>query len=65
MKGRIPEEGIVALCGVQGCCPTVDFTAVDKITLKDDHGGQVVLTREEWSELKANFMPTGTADAQG
>lgn len=49
------EQGTVKLCSVQGCCPTVDFTDPQKVVLKDDHGGQVQLTRAEWSELKAKF----------
>jgi hypothetical protein len=65
MNKPVLEAGVVTLCGVQGCCPTVDFTDASKVTLKDDHGGQVVLTREEWSELKAKFIPAGSTDTQG
>lgn len=54
---RTPEKGIVTLCGVKGCCPTVDFTDPTKVVLKDDHGGQVQLTQAEWTELKAKFAP--------
>ncbi|MDO8594123.1 MAG: hypothetical protein Q7R93_01230 [bacterium] len=49
------ERGVITLCGVQGCCPTVDFRNKRTVVLKDDHGGQVKLTRREWNELKANF----------
>ncbi len=50
-----PEQGVITLCGVQGCCPTVDFTQADEVILRDDHGGQVRLTRAEWAELKQKF----------
>jgi len=46
------EQGVQTLCGVQGCCPTVDFTNPDEVVMKDDHGGMVRLTRAEWNELK-------------
>lgn len=49
------EKGIVALCGTQGCCPTVDFTSPRRVLLKDDFGGQVQLTRKQWGDLKAKF----------
>ena len=47
--------GTVKLCGVQGCCPTIDFTNSKKVVLKDDFGGKVQLTREQWADLKAKF----------
>ena len=49
------EKGIIELCGVQGCCPTVDFSDTDKVVLRDDFGGKVQLTREQWADLKAKF----------
>lgn len=52
-----PEMGTVKLCGVQGCCPTVDFTDSEKVVLADDFGGKVQLTREQWTELKTMFAP--------
>jgi len=54
--------GMVKLCGVQGCCPTVDFTNPGKVVLADDFGGKVQLTREQWTELKTRFAQT---DQQG
>ncbi len=51
----MPEMGTVKLCGVQGCCPTIDFTNSKKVVLKDDFGGKVQLTREQWADLKAKF----------
>lgn len=50
-----PEKGTVKLCGVQGCCPTVDFTDPEKVVLKDDFGGKVQLTRDQWQDLKSKF----------
>jgi hypothetical protein len=42
----------IRLCGVQGCCPTVDFGKPDIVTINDDFGGKVTLTRDQWAELK-------------
>ncbi len=49
------EIGKITLCGVQGCCPTVDFTDPEKVVLTDDHGGRVQLTKAEWQDLKTKF----------
>lgn len=46
------KTGVLTLCGVQGCCPTVDFTNPNEIVMRDDHGGMVRLTQAEWGELK-------------
>lgn len=51
----VPEKGVVKLCAVQGCCPSVDFTDPEKIILKDDFGGAVQLTRDQWADLKLKF----------
>lgn len=53
-KGKqvVTEVGTLSLCGVQGCCPTVDFTNPQEVVFRDDHGGVVRLTSEEWNELK-------------
>lgn len=55
MLQHTPEKGIVKLCGVQGCCPTIDFTDPQKVVLRDDFGGQVQLTHNQWQYLKARF----------
>lgn len=55
MSKRTSEKGTVKLCGVQGCCPTIDFTDSQKVVLKDDFGGQVQLTQNQWQDLKARF----------
>ncbi|MGE5540919.1 MAG: hypothetical protein ACM3TU_01390 [Bacillota bacterium] len=54
-ESKTAEEGVITLCGAQGCCPTVDFTEQGKVVLRDDHGGMVQLTQTEWDELKARF----------
>lgn len=51
----MPEQGKVKLCGVQGCCPEVDFTNPEQVVLRDDFGGSVQLTRDQWSDLKTKF----------
>lgn len=53
--GESPEKGIVALCGDRGCCPEIDFTFPGKVILRDDLGGRVKLTMEQWEDLKARF----------
>jgi len=41
----------IKLCGVQGCCPTIDiYHSLDKITIIDDKGGNVTLTKAQWLE---------------
>lgn len=52
------DTGVLTLCGVQGCCPTVDFTNPDEVVLRDDHGGTVRLTQAEWGELKQHVRQT-------
>lgn len=49
---RIKKTGpkLIRLCGVQGCCPTVEIGR-NRVVLKDDFGGQVRLTRKQWREL--------------
>jgi len=55
MAKATEEKGVVTLCGVQSCCPTVDFTDPQKVLIKDDFGGQVQLTSAQWDDLKAKF----------
>ncbi len=44
----------IQLCGVQGCCPTVEVHhGSDKIVITDDDGGKVTLTKEQWREAFA------------
>jgi hypothetical protein len=43
---------IVALCGVQGCCPTAEFTEVG-VVLRDDYQGMVKFTDDEWQGFLA------------
>lgn len=38
-------------CGAQGCCPTAEVDhETKKLVLKDDYGGTVTLTAEEWQD---------------
>ena len=47
-KSSIPR---IRLCGVMGCCPTVEIHhGSDKIVITDDDGGRVTLTKEQWRE---------------
>jgi len=44
----------IQLCGVQGCCPTVEIHhGSDKVVITDDDGGKVTLTKEQWREAVA------------
>lgn len=44
------QRQVVTLCGVQGCCPTVEL-GTDEIVLRDDFGGTVRLTKPQWTDL--------------
>lgn len=51
MSEKIEENHKIRLCGVKGCCPSLEFT--DKtVFIEDDFGGKVKLTKEQWSDLK-------------
>jgi len=44
----------IQLCGVQGCCPTVEIHHdTGKVVIADDSGGKVTLTKEQWQEALA------------
>lgn len=44
----------IQLCGVQGCCPTMEIHhKSDKVIIIDDDGGKVTLTKEQWREALA------------
>ncbi|PIZ40831.1 hypothetical protein COY35_01540, partial [candidate division WWE3 bacterium CG_4_10_14_0_2_um_filter_47_8] len=44
----------IQLCGVQGCCPTVEIHHdTGKVIIADDNGGKVTLTKEQWQEALA------------
>ena len=64
MKRRMFESGVIKLCGVQGCCPTVDFTDPQKIVFRDDFGGKVQLTQAQWQEMKMIFVSDATQKSQ-
>lgn len=48
---RKKEENVtrIKLCGVQGCCPTIEIHR-DKVTITDDYGGKVNLTKKQWQD---------------
>jgi hypothetical protein len=54
LKGRFDVKKVV-LCSGSKCCPEALING-DTITIKDDDGGTVVLTREQvkilWDNLK-------------
>lgn len=41
---------IIASCGVQGCCPTVEFKGND-VLVKDDFGNIAQMDRNQWISL--------------
>ena len=41
---------VFTLCGVQGCCPSLEFSD-QGVTIKDDFGGEVRLTDDQWLDL--------------
>ena len=41
---------IVAFCGVQGCCPTVEIKGED-ILVKDDFGNVAKMSKAQWISL--------------
>ncbi len=46
-KRHDKKSRIIPLCGGHDCCPTAEITA-DGVILRDDHQGEVRLTRDEW-----------------
>jgi len=51
-----PKKNVtrVQLCGVQGCCPTVDiYHNTGKVVITDDNGSKVAFTKEQWQEALA------------
>jgi hypothetical protein len=44
----------IQLCGVQGCCPTVEIHhASGTIVITDDNGSKVNLTKEQFRDILA------------
>lgn len=49
------DEIIVNLCGKgKGCCPTIAVNS-EEVTIEDDFGGKVKLTKEEFEILKTKI----------
>ncbi len=55
-KGSYSEKGVITLCGSCQSCPEVDFTQIGFVLIRDDFGGQVKLTKQQWSEMKKVFV---------
>ena len=55
-------QRIIRLCGVQGCCPTVEIGPQDVI-LRDDFGGVVKLTLSQWNDLRKIVAEENAATA--
>ena len=54
-EDAVGVRGVIkyTLCGVQGCCPTVEVNHdAGKIVIKDDLGGTVTLTKDEWRDAQ-------------
>ena len=49
------DNDVVTICGDAECCPTVDFSEGGKVILRDDDGGKVMLTEEQYKGLE-NFI---------
>ncbi len=45
-------ERVYTLCGVNACCPTVTLNKGGDYVLKDDFGGSVILSKEQFKMLK-------------
>ncbi len=46
------DNQIITLCGVSGCCPTVRKTEAGGVEIRDDNGGTVTLTADEFTALQ-------------
>lgn len=38
-------------CGVQGCCPSIEFRKND-VFVNDDYGNRIHLSRKQWNLLR-------------
>ncbi|MEK7568651.1 MAG: hypothetical protein AAB497_00885 [Patescibacteria group bacterium] len=45
-------DKVITLCGVSNCCPTVTIDRGGNHVIKDDFGGSVVLSKEQFGMLK-------------
>ena len=41
---------IIRGCGVQGCCPSIEFKGKD-VYINDDYGNRVRLSKAQWQYL--------------
>jgi hypothetical protein len=47
------NKNIVVLCGVQGCCPEVEKKPDGSFEIRDDFGGKVTLTADQYNALRS------------
>ena len=40
------------LCGRQKCCPELHTASNGTISITDDYGGIVTMTKEQWDDIK-------------
>lgn len=51
-QNKRPAAGVrIRLCGVQGCCPEVEFLEDGSMVVRDDGGGKVTLTPDQQTDL--------------
>jgi hypothetical protein len=51
MTGEGNDDWVIKLCGIGGaCCPTLEFGDAG-VVIRDDDGGRVRLSQQEWAEL--------------
>ena len=53
------KKTVLTLCGVQGCCPTVEIKE-EGVLIKDDVGGKVQLNSDQWGDLKKKILQQET-----
>jgi len=46
----VKKDTIIFSCGVQGCCPSVEFKGED-VLVKDDFGNVSKMKKEQWLTL--------------
>lgn len=49
-KNKKQEDKKIVLCGVQGCCPTLEIKG-KLVTISDDFGNKVKLSKEQLKNL--------------
>ena len=47
---QFQSKPVITLCNAGGSCPTLEYQEKG-IEVKDDFGGRVLLTHEQWTDL--------------